>query len=216
MKTKLTFEEQRKVELYLQEELSKGYFKNFLQEIEKTDEIGHSHGPGVQKEVAKLLSNMFEVTFILDNKNNKKKRALADCLIDGVINSIKFGISKKGQPNLGSMKRIMSEVIEKNNNVMYVTWVHFDIETNEVKVWFINILDFCDCLTWNAGTGQMMIDKVKISKKYQEFISKKREETPSNEIKNCLMNLYEVGMEKHIKLKQKQLQKFANQMKKHI
>ena len=73
MKTKLTFEEQRKVELYLQEELSKGYFKNFLQEIEKTDEIGHSHGPGVQKEVAKLLSNMFEVTFILDNKNNKKR-----------------------------------------------------------------------------------------------------------------------------------------------
>lgn len=206
MKNQLSFEEQRNVESFLEKRLSTGYFNGFSFEAEKTDEVGHSHGPGVQREVSNLLSEIFDVTY--STKNGKKlTRALADCLLDGQINSIKFGVCEKGQPNLGSMKRILDEVVNKGNNTLYVTWVNFNLTENKLKVWFVNILDFVDCLTWNAGTGQVMIDKSKMTKKYKEYLDGKRSAMDLGQVQEHLKTLYRDGMERHLALKRKQMEK---------
>lgn len=213
MKKQLSFNEQRNVESFLEERLSSGYFNGFSVEAEKTDEIGHSHGPGVQKEVSKLLSEIFNVTF--STKNGKKlKRALADCLLDDQINSIKFGVCEKGSPNLGSMKRIIDEVVNKNNNTLYVTWINFNLIDNKVKVWFVNILDFVDCLTWNGGTGQVMIDKSKMSKKYKEYLEGKRGFMNMKQVQERLRKLYNDGMKRHIQLKTRQMEQMLEMFNK--
>ena len=89
MATKLTFTEERTIENFLTKKLPESYFKNFDEEIQKSDEIGHSHGPGVQKIVGKLLSEHCELDYEKDKKGNPIKRAFSDNIIKGNPNNVK-------------------------------------------------------------------------------------------------------------------------------
>jgi hypothetical protein len=114
------------------------------------------------------------------------------------------------------MKKILKLVVKGDCSDLYVTWVNYDVGTKSVKVWFVNILFFVDCLSWNGGTGQIMINKQRLYVEYEKYINKEKVLPDMKEIKEKLINLYDVGMSKHIELKEKQHKDTLEKFKKHI
>jgi len=200
-----TFEQEREIEDFLVKKIS-SYFNNFDDELLKSDEIGHSHAPGVQKKVGTLLSELYEVSYETNKKGKKKKRAFSDNLIMGNPNNVKFGVSV-GQPNLVSMNRMITNVIEHNLSCYYVTIVFYDRHTKQIKIKFVNILQFMDCLAYNAGPGQIMLKQEKFNKEYEKYIKGERNVINKKDINNKLIDLYVTEIDKHVELRQKQKEK---------
>jgi hypothetical protein len=210
MKTKLTFDQERKIEQYLTEKLCQEYFVDFDNEINKSDELGHSHGPGVQKIVGKLLSEHFDIDYEKDKHGKLKKRSFSDNIIQGYPNNVKFTIGNSGSPNLVSMNRMIDHVFKFNNDTYYITIVHYDISTKVLKVKFINILQFVECLRYNSGPGQIMINQEKFYLEYENYLKNKRCIKDYQQITKELAPLVILEREKHIVLRQKQLNDFKN------
>lgn len=208
MKTKFTFYQERQIESFLKEKLHDSYFVDFDSEIEKSDEIGHSHGPGVQKIVGKLLSDHLEVEYEKNKKGENKKRAFSDNIINGFINNVKFTIKENGCPNLVSMNRMIKHVFDKKNDTYYVTMIYYNIINKLIDVKFVNILQFIDCLIYNSGPGQMMIKQELFISEYNKYINNLRPIKNYSEITKDLAQLIVVERQKHITLRQKQLDIF--------
>jgi hypothetical protein len=211
MATKLTFTEERTIENLLTKKLPESYFKNFDEEIQKSDEIGHSHGPGVQKIVGKLLSEHCELDYEKDKKGNPIKRAFSDNIIKGNPNNVKFTTkNSSGQPNLVSMNRMIKHVFENHNDTYYVTVVHYDMTTKTVDVKLVNILQFIDCLSYNSGPGQIMIKTEIFDSEYKKYIKNERPVKDYYQITKELAPLVILEREKHIQLRQEQLIDFKS------
>jgi hypothetical protein len=200
-----TFGQEREIEKYLEKELSP-YFKDFESELLKSDEIGHTHGPKIQKEVGILLSKKYNVKYELDKKGKPKKRAFSDNIIEENYNNVKFGISVGG-PNLVAMNKMVKNVNDNNLMCYYTTFVHYDIIKKTIKVRFVNILQFTDCLSYNGGPGQIMVQQAKFNSEYEKYVISQRPNFDSKKMIKEINLLYVSGMEKHIILKSKQLQK---------
>jgi hypothetical protein len=210
MKTKLTFDQERKIEQYLTEKLSQEYFVDFDTEIKKSDEVGHSHGPGVQKIVGKLLSEHFDIDYEKDKRGKHKKRSFSDNIIQGYPNNVKFTVIDSGSPNLVSMNRMIDHVFKLNNDTYYVTIVHYDIPTKVLKVTFVDILQFVECLRYNSGPGQIMINQEKFYLEYKKYLKNEKSVKDYGQITKELSPLVILEREKHIALRQKQLTDFKN------
>jgi len=210
MKTKLTFDQERKIEQYLTQKLSEEYFANFDIEIKKSDELGHSHGPGVQKMVGKLLSEHFDITYEKDKNGKPKKRSFSDNLIQGHPNNVKFTIINSGSPNLVSMNRMINHVFNSKNDTYYVTIVHYDIPTQVLKVNFVNILQFVESLRYNSGPGQIMINQERFYSEYEKYLKNEKPVKDYEQIAKELAPLVILEREKHIALRTKQLKDFKN------
>ena len=200
----ISFDRERELELIITNQLSNTYFNQFDNEIIKSDEIGHSHGPGIQKAVCSILKNNCSVSFEVDKKGIKKKRAFSDIVWENLPTNIKFGVSV-GSPNLVSMKRMLKKVNENYLDSYYVIFVHYDVSTHQIKTRIVNILQFTDCLEYNGGPGQIMVQQAKFNIEYGNYVSKKRSLKSYNEIKKDINTLYVNRMERHIQTKQRQL-----------
>jgi hypothetical protein len=203
----LNFEQEREIEIFLGKNLI-NYFNDFDYEMLKSDEIGHTHGPGVQKKVGEILSEKYDVTFECHKNGKKKKRAFSDNLIMGNPNNVKFGISV-GYPNIVSMRRMINNVVEKNLIVYYLTIVFYSVITKLTEVKFVNILQFLDCLSFNAGTGQIMLKQDKFNKEYEKYLKGERKDLNDTEIQRGLLKLCIDEFDKHILLKQEQRDEFV-------
>lgn len=203
----LNFEQEREIEIFLGKNLI-DYFNDFDYEMLKSDEIGHTHGPGVQKKVGEILSEKYDVTFECHKNGKKKKRAFSDNLIMGNPNNVKFGISV-GYPNIVSMRRMINNVVEKNLIVYYLTIVFYSVITKLTEVKFVNILQFLDCLSFNAGTGQIMLKQDKFNKEYEKYLKGERKDLNDTEIQRGLLKLCIDEFDKHILLKQEQRDEFV-------
>lgn len=202
----LNFEKEREIEIFLGKNLI-DYFNDFDYEMLKSDEIGHTHGPGVQKKVGEILSEKYDVTFECHKNGKKKKRAFSDNLIMGNPNNVKFGISV-GNPNIVSMRRMINNVVEKNLMAYYLTIIFYSVITKLTEVKFVNILQFLDCLAFNAGTGQIMLKQDKFNKEYNKYLKGERKDLSDREIQRGLLKLCIDEFDKHILLKQEQRDEF--------
>jgi hypothetical protein len=207
--TMFSFDEEREIELYLEEKLNP-YFIKFLNRVDKSDEIGHTEGPSLQKEVGRVLSEKYQIDYVLDKKGKKKTRAFADNIVDGRYNNVKFTIKNSSTPNIGSMNRMIEHVLEEKNQVYYVTIVHFNLETKTIKVYFVNILQYVDCLGYDSGTGQIMVNQKKFHKEYQKYIQGKKETKTTLEIEKKILELAIKQQERHIQRKTKKLEGLKN------
>lgn len=213
MKKPFSFDEERKIES--QVKLGMEGYMVYLKDVEsKSDELGHSHGPGVQKEVGKILSEEYSVTNVLTKNGKKPKRAFADNIIQGFYNNVKFTATEKGNPNLGSMNRMIKHVLDDNNSEYYVTIVKYLTKKKDWEVQFVNILQFVDCLTYDAGPGQIMINQSNFEIEYKKYLNGQRTLKNYDTIYNEIYNMACVKRESHIELRTKQFNDFVNKYKK--
>jgi hypothetical protein len=213
MKTPFNFNEEREIEVHVKSGMEE--YMNYLKEVEsKSDELGHSHGPGVQKEVKKVLSKKYDIKEVVNKNGTKPKRPFADNILKGFYNNVKFTTTEEGNPNLGSMNRMIKHVLKQSNSEYYVTIVKYLANKKDCEVQFVNILQFIDCLTYDAGPGQIMITQKKFEIEYQNYINGKRPIKSFNEIYNELREMAIIKRKSHIELRKKQLDKFENEFPK--
>jgi hypothetical protein len=204
-----SFDEEREIEKFIKYEISE-YFENFDDEMEKSDEIGHSHGPGVQKKVGSILEKKYSVVYETDKKGKKKKRAFSDIILNDIPINVKFTVKENGQPNLTSGNRMVKHVLDGKNYDYMVLTVYYNTINKEISVKFVNILQFLECVNYDNGTGQMMISQDKFNKQYNKFIDGEKIKKEFYQIREELINLKLKKSEQHIKLKEKELEKFKN------
>jgi len=209
----LTFEQERNIEKYLEKRLTESYFLDFESEISKSDEIGHSHGPGVQKMVGTILSEIHNVEYDTQKHGGRTKRSFSDNVLEGNPNNVKFTVMTEGSPNMVSMKRMLKHVEDDGNQTYYTTTVYFDSQTRKVKVKFVNLLQFTNCLRFNSGPGQIMLNQKQFDTEYTKYMNGSYTVKTFDQIRESLTNLYIEEAQRHIELRMKQLQDFKKKYK---
>ncbi len=131
-------------------------------------EIGHKMADLVEEKTAALLTVKFQTKYQRDSRGHKRIRSMGDVwLLDGNIYhpvNVKTGVvGSEGQPNLVSLKRLLSAIIEKQIDSYYLLMIKMDIpdniNANSIKpsVVFTDILDWLPHIAFDAGPGQMML-----------------------------------------------------------
>ena len=119
-------------------------------------------------------------------------------------------VKKSGQPNICSIRRVLDAMFSNDIDAYYLLKVKYNRSNNTTNVYFIDIFDYLDCLTYNGGTGQLML----MEKKFYEIYSPNRQSNLTQKDKlYALLDLYEVKMQEHIELKQTQLKNYVKQIK---
>jgi hypothetical protein len=167
-------------------------------------ETGHSNASPMEDVVRDILIDK------LGAKESDKDRSLADIYLDDNYINVKFGspkIAKKtkkpkyGQPNMCSMNRIMDEFYSQSTiDSYYIIKVNINNHTNTYSLNIFDMFDYIDYLTWNSGTGQIMIKESDFYKDVDTYEPKDTLDIKKLKIKN----LYDDGMEKHILLRVEQ------------
>jgi CRISPR/Cas system CMR-associated protein Cmr1 (group 7 of RAMP superfamily) len=151
-----------------------------------------------------------------------KARSLGDIIFDNHLINVKFGtptISAKdkrnktldnilystkitpnyGQPNMCSMKRIM-KAFYKTSQIDSYYIIKVSVLPTSYSLHVFDMFDFIDYLTWNSGTGQIMLKENKFYQDIDTFVPN----FTIQEKKDKLNNLYNSGSKDHILLRLKQ------------
>lgn len=177
-------------------------------------EKGHSNASPMEDVIREILIEK------LGGDETNKDRSLADVMLDGNLINVKFGSPKKGkngtfkygQPNMCAMNRIVDLFYKKNKiDSYYIIKVNLNSSDDSTySLHVFDMLDYVDFLTWNSGTGQIMLKESDFYRNVKTFIPKYTIEDKKLKIKE----LYDDGMEKHILLRIKQyLNKSENPLK---
>ncbi len=79
----------------------------------------------------------------------------------GVYNpiNVKAGLqAMRGQPNVVSMQKLLDYVLKRWIDSYYLLIIKFDLSTAIThRVYFIDLLDWLDFITYDAGPGQIML-----------------------------------------------------------
>lgn len=160
-------------------------------------ESGHSNASPMEDTIREILVEK------LGAKAGSKKRSLADVVLRENLINVKFGSPdvssgkpSYGQPNMCSMNRIMKNFYNKSEIDSYYI-VKVNMHAGDYSVHVFDMLDYIDYLTWNSGTGQIML-------KESEFYSIADTFEPSftiEEKKQKIKALYDFGSKKHILLR---------------
>jgi len=126
-------------------------------------EGGHHIADYVDQETSEMLAKRFRTGYEI-NKGQKVKRSMGDFWVHsgGMWNpvNIKAGIEKNGQPNIVSLQKLLGRITDHEIDSYYLLIIKFDTKNaNQLvpSVYFIDILDYLDYVTFDAGPGQMML-----------------------------------------------------------
>ena len=162
----------------------------------------------------------------LGAKKSSKDRSLADVYLDDNLINVKFGSPKMqksgkpkyGQPNMCAMKRIMKNFY-KNSTIDSYYIIKVNLNAGKYSIHVFDMLDYIDYLTWNSGTGQIMLKENEFYKDVDSFVPN----FTSEEKKRKIKELYDFGCEKHILLRISQYledsgnsERFKQELKKFI
>ena len=170
-------------------------------------EKGHSNASPMEDVIREILIEK------LGGDETNKDRSLADVMLDGNLINVKFGSPKKGkngtfkygQPNMCAMRRIMKEFYYDSTIDSYYI-IKVNLKNGEYTLHVFDMLDYIDYLTWNSGTGQIML-------KENDFYNIINTYVPSlniEEKKTKIKDLYDFGCEKHILLRINQYMSQSN------
>ena len=183
-------------------------------------ESGHSYASPMEDLVREILIEK------LGAKKSSKDRSLADVYLDDNLINVKFGSPKMqksgkpkyGQPNMCAMKRIMKNFY-KNSTIDSYYIIKVNLNAGKYSIHVFDMLDYIDYLTWNSGTGQIMLKENEFYKDVDLFVPN----FTSEEKKRKIKDLYDFGCEKHILLRISQYledsgnsERFKQELKKFI
>jgi hypothetical protein len=180
-------------------------------------ESGHSMASSVEMEVSRILMNSgYSIEYETHKNGKKKSRAMSDFKIKSIdgttyhLVNCKFSKETNGQPNICSAKRLLTALGDNDIDSYYMLKVKYDRVTKETKVYFVDVLDYIDCLTFNGGTGQLMLKEKMF---YERYSTKENNiKLTLNDKKNKLLNLWEKKMDEHIQLKLEQRKRFSHKI----
>lgn len=154
---------------YWNEQIQAEFFQRILS---SGKEVGHSLADNLDDMTETLLSTHVEIGFQMSKKNDKKSsRSMGDFwVLEGghyhPVN-IKTGITgHEGRPNMVSLKRLLREISKRTIDSYYLLYLKINPNSSEVKVVFVDMLEYLDYLSFDAGPGQIMLDAGRFFREY--------------------------------------------------
>jgi len=165
--------------------------------IAKGKEIGHKLADLVDDKTTALLTVNYLTKQQRDAQGRKRSRSMGDLWLqdNGIYHpvNVKTGIvGAEGQPNLVSLKKILSAIMARQIDAYYLLIVKMQIAAQKINssVYLIDMLDWLDYVTFDSGPGQMML---KATKFFEEFDPAKVKPSGIRGKVKRLMELYEDG-----------------------
>lgn len=132
-------------------------------ELVKGKEPGHRIADYVDDRTCALLKVKFDTRYEGDRNGRIKKRSLGDIWVrsHGIYNpiNVKSGLQDmRGQPNVVSMQKLLDYILNRWIDSYHLLIVKFDLAAGiSHKLYFIDVLDWIDFVTYDAGPGQIML-----------------------------------------------------------
>jgi len=174
----------------------------------------------VDEKTTALLTVNHLTKYEHDSQGRKRSRSMGDVWLkdNGIYHpiNVKTGIvGSEGQPNLVSLKKVLNAIMERQIDSYYLLIVKMQLnkedEDIESSIYFLDMLDWLDYVTFDSGPGQMMLRAVKFFNEYD----------PNKIIKldirgkvQKLMNLYEDGEKRLRKNRERVLEKYKKKFSK--
>lgn len=150
------------VENYWQKEVRSSEFIG----IAKGKEVGHKIGDMVDEKTTDILKacGEFTIKHQIDSEGNANTRSMGDLWLqsNGVYNPINIKAGehgKAGQPNLVSLKRVITRLLNHQIDSYYLLIMKIENKGGAFvpHVYLVDMLDYLDFVTFNSGPGQMML-----------------------------------------------------------
>lgn len=132
-------------------------------EIIQGKEPGHRMADYVDDRTCSLLKVHLDTRYEGDKKGNVRKRSMGDIWVhsQGIFNpiNVKSGLQDmNGQPNLVSMQKLLDYILKRWIDSYYLLIIKFDVSAQPThKAYFVDILDWTEFITYDAGPGQIML-----------------------------------------------------------
>lgn len=134
-------------------------------EIIDGKEPGHRMADYVDDKTTALLKVELDTRYEGNVDGSIKKRSMGDIWVraNGVYNpiNVKSGLQDmRGQPNVVSMEKLLNYLFRRWIDSYYLLVVKFDISKRDEiahRVYFFDLLDWVDFITYDAGPGQIML-----------------------------------------------------------
>ncbi len=135
-----------------------------FRELARGKETGHRIADYVDDRTCSLLKVNLDTRYEGDAKGCIRKRSMGDIWThsSGIYNpiNVKSGLQNmSGQPNVVSMQKLLDYILKRWIDSYYLLIIKFDLSTNNIahKLYFIDLLDWLDFITYDAGPGQIML-----------------------------------------------------------
>jgi hypothetical protein len=165
--------------------------------IAKGKEIGHKLADLVDEKTTALLTVKYLTKRQRDAAGRTRSRSMGNLWLheNGIYHpvNVKTGIvGAEGQPNLVSLKKVLSAVMARQIDSYYLLIVKMQIGEADIlpSVYLVDMLDWLEYVTFDSGPGQMMLRAVKF---FKEFDAKKVRPLDIKQKAQRLMDLYEDG-----------------------
>jgi hypothetical protein len=185
--------------------------------IAKGKEIGHKLADLVDEKTTALLTVKYLTKHQRDGHGGKRSRSMGDLWLkdSGIYHpvNVKTGIvGAEGQPNLVSLKKVLDAIMAKQIDSYYLLIVKMRIDPHAIipYIYFIDMLDWLEWVTFDSGPGQMMLRAVKFFHEYDA--SKPRKLDIKAKVRK-LMELYEDGERRLKENRERDLEYYREEFK---
>lgn len=192
--------------------------------IFKGKEIGHRIADYVDERTSALIEQRFDTRREVDVKGRVRARSMGDIWVGerGIYHplNVKAGeAGKGGQPNLVSLTKLIDAWLNREIDSYYLMIVKMHHEGNpmddrrfviEPLVYFVDMLDYLDFVTFDSGPGQAMLKE----KAFYEFMDSGDRVPRLNESQKLerLMDLMEDGDRRLIENRRKKMERLRRQV----
>ena len=162
---------QHQTQHFWEQEIRKAYFLTTAQ----GKEIGHRIADLVDDKTTGLLAVNYLTKYQRDRRGQKLPRSMGDIWLEhqGIYHpiNVKASVSTTGgQPNMVSLKKLLNALLLEQIDSYYLLIVKFDLhQLASCQVYFLDMLDYLDYVTFDSGPGQIML---KANKFYQALAEK--------------------------------------------
>lgn len=131
-------------------------------EIVSGKEPGHRMADYVDDRTTALLKVNLDTRYEGNKKGTIKMRSMGDIWIycNGIYNpiNVKSGLQNmNGQPNLVSMRKLLDYILRQWIDSYYLLIIKFDMSNHTHLSYFVDLLDWTEFVTYDAGPGQIML-----------------------------------------------------------
>ena len=198
--------------MYWKSEVTQPYFID----IAKGKEIGHKMADLVDEKTTALLTVKHRTKYQYNPNGQRRARSMGDVwLLDrGIYHpiNVKTGVvGSEGQPNLVSLKKVLSAIIKRQIDSYYLLMVKMAIPNDasdiQPSVVFTDMLDWLPYTTFDSGPGQMMLKAKAFFDAYNPSTVPAR--TLSQKV-SCLLSLYKEGEKRLRDNRDRDLKKYRN------
>ena len=126
-------------------------------------EPGHRMADYVDDRTCSLLKVTLDTRYEGNGRGAIRKRSMGDIWVrsQGIYNpvNVKSGLQgMRGQPNVVSMRKLLDYILKRQIDSYYLLIVKFDLSENIThKLYLVDLLDWIDFITYDAGPGQIML-----------------------------------------------------------